>query len=1010
MTGCKKTGRFFTRRTSHAKPVSSDAAPSRDAVKSFVQLCATSVMRAALFVVLLPILVGSLSATAADYIDRFEGKQTSWKHSFSKSKTRLVVHERNSNVHYGDGRSSEHFHFAAGREGADIVLGHRLPAARCIDDLELTVWVRSNRAGMQLALRVVFPEDINPTTGKPIKTVFDGGKYNKPGEWQQLSCKTLESDIRRRCQSLRAKYPNTKIEGQFAYVNAAILRDHLEGGSTEFFIDDLRLNPVVTPRLPGAIVPISHQEIEAAPPVRFHLGRLTVDQRPFYLRVMAYHGENLDGVKAAGFNSLWVKDYRDQALTEAIRSRNMWIVATPKRLIEESERVVTADVGRIDENPSSSPGVLVWNLGTDIPPSGQKKLIRWVEQIRTSDRRYKRPIMGSVIGNERLASRHLQMIGIDQSILNTTTSFKQYRDQLIQKRRVALPGSFMWSWLQTEPDPGISYVRSQARQGAIVIEPEQIRALTYATWAAGYRGHGYRKTTSLDAEYPGAFERRAVITQLNLESELIGPILAEGVLEGQVPFEVELRPGPKAGNRNYLFKDSASDRREVAASRRHRNQQRKRESQIPGELEAAVIRTKKETLVLPIWYGTGSQFTPSKLAANNARIVVPGVSQSARAVEITTTGIRSLERRTVSGGVEVVVPYFDQTAAVLFTSDVTRIEQLRQQVRQMASRSARASIDLARAKLVRTQSIDSQLHAIGHGQPDAPQLLSKAQARLQEAENSFQRSDFQSARQACREVMQNLRILQRSHWNEATERFASPVASPHTLCFQTLPDHWKMIDRVGRASGGDRNLLRSGDFEDKVTMVESGWSHFQNPIRGINANADLITREDKRGLVLRMKAIPATGVDPPVYVAQRPVWVTSPAIPVQSGQIVHISGQVKLVTPVIGSLEGVTIRDNLMGDAGAIHFRNRGNWTGFELIREVHTNQDLAITFSLNGMGEVQFDNVQVKALNLQSPSSDSNVIGAGGTGNLLTTPLKLLDRIPKFRPRFGRNDQPANR
>jgi hypothetical protein len=46
--------------------------------------------------------------------------------------------------------------------------------------------------------------------------------------------------------------------------------------------------------------------------------------------------------------------------------------------------------------------------------------------------------------------------------------------------------------------------------------------------------------------------------------------------------------------------------------------------------------------------------------------------------------------------------------------------------------------------------------------------------------------------------MQLLRILQHAHWSDAAHRLYSPVSSPHTLCFQTLPDHWNMIARFGR--------------------------------------------------------------------------------------------------------------------------------------------------------------------------------------------------------------------
>ena len=188
------------------------------------------------------------------------------------------------------------------------------------------------------------------------------------------------------------------------------------------------------------------------------------------------------------------------------------------------------------------------------------------------------------------------------------------------------------------------------------------------------------------------------------------------------------------------------------------------------------------------------------------------------------------------------------------------------------------------------KQVDLDLQQQGVGQVDASQLLRQARGLLKRAEFYYSRNDFNSARLLAADTMQSLRILQRACWNDAVRSLSSPVSSPHTISFQTLPDHWRMVSRLGRSEmKNENNLLRSGDFEDIDTMTVEKWRHAQNPTDGIQATAELYPQAQKGKYSLRLIAVPKTGEPIRKVLEQTPVLVSTPPMKVRSGQIVHIS-------------------------------------------------------------------------------------------------------------------------
>src|SRR5205807_1310571 len=112
-------------------------------------------------------------------------------------------------------------------------------------------------------------------------------------------------------------------------------------------------------------------------------------------------------------------------------------------------------------------------------------------------------------------------------------------------------------------------------------QPEQIRLLTYIALAAGCRGLGFWSDQFLSDSHQGR-DRLLALALLNQELRLLEPLLAT------------------AGSPTWIDTSQA-------------------------DVKAAVLRTERGVLVLPMWMGKGAQFVPGQAAIASLRIVVPQV-------------------------------------------------------------------------------------------------------------------------------------------------------------------------------------------------------------------------------------------------------------------------------------------------------------------------------------------------------------------------------------------------
>lgn len=922
---------------------------------------------------------------AADHLDGFDTEAPAWQLVVPvKSDVTRQVQRRNRFIRF-EGQASEQVELDCSRDGALIRLEYELPVSAPIEDLTLTLHLRSNIPGAALGLRLVFPKQKDPRTGETLTAWLIGpDRYSASGTWQKLTCRAERALLRERVTRLRGELQSINLNLSGVFVDRAGVLARIPRGPAEFYLDGLEYRGYATPQ--GEITPVSRSADQVAPEIVMQLDRLLIDGRPSVLRMTPHHHESLDLLREMGFNLLWVDSFDDPSRVRAIRDHGMWVMASPPRgRIQDGHLSGTVALVQ-DEFGAETDGILAWYCGTRVPPEGRDILTSQVQLLRTADKDRRRPVFADIGGMERSYSRLLDGVGLSRHPLHSSFPLQDYREFLTRKARQLRPGTFITTWIQTEAD-------AETLQRGVplpVVEPEQIRLLTWMALSAGVRGIGYWKRTAFTDELPGARERELIIAICNQEIELLEPWLASrSVIDYQrIPLpRKELREKPKYAAevtkirelRERAIQKKAALTAAVAPS----------DVDLDNQIEMAVIHSPNGLLLLPVWYQKDAQFVPGQMAARSVELIVPGVPDTATVWEVSTTDVRTLPRQPVAGGLKIRIENFDQVSSLVVSTDQNWGRILHERVHRISQNSARLWLNLASAKLERVRLVDAELQMLGVAQPDGSQLLDQAATLIEAGEaalsgarsGSLQQpstvvaptvSQTQSARQLAEAALQTLRMLQRAHWEQAVKGRHSPLYSPLTVSFQTLPDHWRLVRRVGAITGSQTgNLLEFGDFDQTSTaaMTEVGWEHRQQEIEGIQAAAELVPVRESGGLVLRLVAS-ANGdaKELPAIMEGTPVAMQSPAIPVKAGQLVHISGRIRLAAPPGGTLEGVTLSENLSGMR--LRWLQTSGWESFEMIREVTADSALVLRITLHGTGEVLLDDLRVVASDLPPASN----------------------------------------
>jgi len=885
-----------------------------------------------------------------------------WRDLGGDASYRVVQHQRvAADAH--SGKECEWFLVEAGN-GSQIFVGRDIGRPAIIDDLSLAVWVKSDRPGIQIAARVVLPRSTDPKTGAPLTAVLVGGGATKIGAWQRLELSGLPRLLTRQVQLMRLQH-GPHVDGREAFVESLLLNVYGGAGMTNVWIGEQEITgavaatgaaaegPLLTPPAaepaPGAprenIAPLAPVRL---PPVRsmprssggagsegpasravpkhraVHLvgSELRVDERPIFPRAIQYRGEPLALLQQLGFNAVWLQRTPAPELLEEAERLGLWLICPPPR-----------GPGPIAEFGPAFDCVLAWDLGSDLTETELDAVERWAKEVRAADRRGHRPTICCPRENLRGFSRAADLLLVDRRPLGTSLELSQYAEWVRGRPLLARPGTSVWTTVQTQPSESLRQQLAASAPGAPPpgdLPVELIRLAAYTAIASGTRGAVFLSDSPLDAPDPDTRRRAMALELLNVELRVIEPWAA-------------------AGN--------------VAASA---------ESNRP-EVFATVLQTFRARLLLPIWLAPQSQCVPPQSAANGLTLLAPGIPEDCKAYELTPGGILPLRPTRETGGMRVVLDEFGPTAQILLAHDPSIVGAVYGRTWDAGRRAAELHRHLAVAQFDGLQSVMQQIAARTPA-PETARWIDAARKSLQACDRALASGKADDAAREARRAARSLRLVERTYWDAAHRTadgraLGSPVTSPAAVVFATLPQHWRLVDRLqsGRFS---HNQVAGGDFEDADAMVRAGWRYYpQSPTNPptVAPSVDLAPEAARSGrLGLRLSAVPIDPRRPPAVVESPPILFTSPTISLEAGQIACIRGWVQVPGAITGSADGLLIVDSLAGEALAERIGRTDGWQEFLLFRAAPRAGPMCGTFALSGLGEARLDDVSIQVFQPQ--------------------------------------------
>ncbi len=879
--------------------------------------------------------------------DDFEGPETSLRDPLSDANAQVQVHRR---VQQGphSGRWCEQLSIR-GENGTYVYLSHPIGAARVIGELTLSVWLKSDRGGLQLLARVVLPRSNDPRTGKPLTTLIRGpdSAYKQVGAWQQLHVENLPTLLERQVRVLRAKF-GPDVDAREAYVDRLLLNVYGGPGTTNVWVDDLEVAGMISAaeaqsetaggvEPTGPVLPLQESAATGSagsdmPAIEFKNPLLLVGGKPFFLRSIDYQGEPLSRLQSLGFNAVRLKTVPPPELLREAGRLGLWLIAPPPapRALETSTPNATA-IGRQFD------AVLAWNLGTELANRELEATKRWARLVQTADPR-KRPLFCDADSDLKSYTRPpITVLLARRDPLGTTLQLGQYAAWLRERSQLVVAGTPFWAAIQTELSPKLADQMALFSAGRVVpgaAQESQIRMLIRTALTAGARGLCFESVSRLDAGDAATRRRAAMLELLNMELELA-------------------ERWPAAGNLTVAAWSS--------------------EPHVSG----GVIETDYSRLLIPVNGAANNQFVMGNPAGKEGAIRdkkltfrVSGVPEDNAAWELTPTTFRRLPSTRVTGGTQVVLGLEEQDSLIVFTQDAVVVQKIKARVEKMAPRAAQLTLEVAKAEMAQVQLTEQRLTEIGRVIPASRRLREEAEKELQEGDALLKSNSLSPAYYKARLSLHKVREIERAHWDKAQVPGAMALSDPFNACLATLPEHYRFVHEM-RSARRSENRLPAGRFEDLYAMRQSGWRYYQHPDPDgrITTSVDLSPQAAHSGPAgLRLRAMPVDPKTRPALVETSPLWIMSPAVHVERGDLVQIGGWLRIAAPITGSVDGLLIIDTLAGDPMALRVNSSDKWQEFTLYRAAAASGLMGVTFALTGLGEVCLDDVTIQIVERARP------------------------------------------
>jgi hypothetical protein len=770
--------------------------------------------------------------------------------------------------------------------------------------------VRANVPGLQLALRIEFPRSRDVATGRVLSTLVLGPRYAETGTWHTLSIDQVPLLAERNARMLRTN-PGQQVDVREAVVTHVVLLAPGQRAPSTIDVAQLKLtgtahtlglgdNQLAGGPLLGS--PATVADVARQPPIAVAIESQTLmaGGRPVMPRLVSYHGESLELIKQLGFNGIWLDTPPTPAMARSADQLGLWIVGpAPEDLAD-----IQAD--------SSWRCVLCWTCGARLLPTQRDITRAACDDIRAADQQLCRPLAASIAGD---SSGYRSLVDVIASATwgQLPSSTPSDVARLIKSaRHQAGSGCVLLGEVELDLPSGLrNQLTALDAETPPWIEPAIVRDQALRALAEGAKGIVYRTAHPLSGEDTRSQRLRAHLFELNHQISLAEPWLVRG------------------GSPTRLA-DST------------------------GLSTIYMWQLDRTRLLLPLpderWpRGDG-------VSTQNLAFIAPGVPITVGGFRMAGDDLRSIDIVRKPGGAEIALDPRWQHELLVLTDDARAAADLRRRLRSQALANAKAARDRLR---IDVETLAGRHTAIpAHRQSAATtDLLPLAKGLLTQVDLSLAARDTRRAIDLLDEL--NLRIDQAYCIMRRQVAAVGRLESlPTAVAPATWAQHAKLRDVVDQVPRGN-NRLPGGNFENVSDLQNAGWRHTQRA-DSRQASAVTLTSDSPHtgAAALRLATRPREpgGDDGPA------VWIVSPPVAVTSGQLVEITGWVR-VSPNQGDEATLEIFDSIGTADLALAVRGGGQWTSFRLLRAATSSEPLSLTLALAGSGVADVDAVMIRPL-----------------------------------------------
>ncbi|PHS02855.1 MAG: hypothetical protein COA78_20150 [Blastopirellula sp.] len=858
----------------------------------------------------------------------FEAAESSWRFLYTDARAKVPLHQRtNQEAHFGQG--SEQISFFNER-GSQVLFGHSLEPSSVISELKPSLWLKSDRAGMQLLVRVIFPRSINQQTGTSNSTLLVGDIYQSPGAWQKLGFTDLTIQLEQQVPVLRTRF-GKEFDPREAYIDLMVLNLYSGVGTSSVWIDDLEITghlsvPETRQTRPQRVTihqasnktdvvmnPKHPMDNQAKPLVVRNGETIELEGQPIVPRIIQYQGESLAELKQLGFNTIAL----DQAPTpelvaELAKQKMMMIAVGPER--------------GLPSDPQYNQ-VLAWKPSQQYKASQLAEFAMWANDLRRADGTVARPIMATAEEGLYGFSRHADVLLHKKSLLGWSDSLKNLSPWLQYRKLSSSSGTMHWFTVPTQRDPQVvKQIQQLANSSEVThgIDPVQLEQAAFTALSSGMQGLYFSSHSSLSADHPVDAIRRASVELINRRVMLIEPWIAAG---------------------RYVSEVDCKD----------------------PNVRVSLFSTQTALLLIAVRTQTNDQYVPAPLPEHNVVIQVPGVPAASEAYLIDNASLRPLSHKR-SAGMRIVLDDHQQVSFIVLTQDPRVLRDLRRRIEENRGPIAQLKYDLASQSMQLVQAIDRSL-GTSRSNAGLARMINQAWANLREAGRSLESSNLALAEKLTQESANLLQQAKRIQWEQLSLQYESPVTNPLMISYDLLPLATQLQSRLASMSPAP-NKLAGGDMEDLSYLLTTGWRQIQQtPMpRGYKGNVELSNTQAHQGhydLHLQIQADRRGNI---AQLESPPIKVISAPIDVSPGQLILVRGWFRIDQPLASKSDGLIIYDSIGGKELALHVHEAPQWKEFSLIRAVGQQKEMRLHFELESVGDVYLDDITMEPYQAGTP------------------------------------------